>query len=214
MAVELGEQGEQVSDEMDVIVQQVERIRSIINDLLQFSRPGEYSSPISEVDINDTIKATYILIKHDLQKKNIQLKMDLKACPTTASNRQQMQQVLINLIANAVAACSTDGRITIRSRPWKNTGVIITVRDNGSGIPKALTGRIFDPFFSRTQGGSGLGLSVSYSILQGMNAQIAVRSRVEVGSVFHIWLPKYTADYSSSSFDPFSPREAANMIDE
>jgi len=213
MAVELGEQGEQVSDELEIIVQQVERIRSIINDLLQFSRPGEYTSPIGEVDINETIKATHVLIKHDLEKNNIQLNMDLKACPTTASNRQQMQQVLINLITNAVAACSTDGRITIRSRVWKDTGVIITVRDNGCGIPKALTGRIFDPFFSRTQGGSGLGLSVSYSILQGLNAQIAVRSRVEVGSVFHIWLPKYSADYSSNnSFDPFTPREAPNRL--
>ena len=210
MMIELGNDGSKVASEFALIVQQVERIRSIINDLLQFSRPGENTSPIIKIDINVVIRATQVLIKHDLQKKNIELYLDLRATTMVASNRQQMQQVLINLITNAVAACDINGRITIRSRNWKQLGVILSIRDNGCGIPKSLTGRIFDPFFSRTPGGSGLGLSVSYSILQGLNARIALRSRVKVGSVFHIWLPKY--DQSIVSTGDFDPFDAALLI--
>ena len=204
MVAELGSDGDKVANELELIVQQVERIRSIINDLLQFSRPGEYTSLVVKIDINEVIKATQVLINHDLLKKNIELSLDLRATTIVASNRQQMQQVFINLITNAVAACETNGRITIRSRNWKQQGVILSFRDNGCGIPKALTGRIFDPFFSKTPGGSGLGLSVSYSILQGLNAQIAVRSRMGVGSVFHLWLPKYDETTAiTHAFDPF-----------
>ena len=204
MVAELGEAGEQVSEEVALIVQQVDRIRSIINDLLQFSRPGEYSSPVAKIDINEVVKSTAVLIKHDLLQKNIRLRLDLRATSTVYCNRQQMLQVLINLIVNAVAAISSDGRITIRSRNWRAQGVILIIRDNGCGMPEQTVSRIFDPFFSKTPGGTGLGLSVSYSILQGMQAEIAVRSRPGFGSVFYIWLPTMAVQLKQEpAFDPF-----------
>ncbi len=191
LVVELGEAGEQVKDEVQLIVQQVERIRCIINDLLQFSRPGEHLPVRVAVDVNEIVQATELLVKHDLGQKQIQLKMDLRARRRIAGNRQQLQQVLINLIVNATAAVSADGRITVRSRDWRDSGVLLSVSDNGCGIAADLLGRIFDPFFSRTDGGTGLGLSVTYSILQSMNAEINVRSRVGCGTAFFIWIPVF-----------------------
>lgn len=173
-----------------MIIQQVDRIRIIINDLLQFSRPGEYTNTYTKLAINHVIQSTIILIKHDLSAKNILLSLDLRATAEIESNRQQLQQVLINLLMNAIAACDKQGKIIIRSRDWRNEGVMISVKDNGCGIPADALNRIFDPFFSRTPGGTGLGLSVSYSILQGLDAQIAVRSKVNRGTQFFIWLPK------------------------
>ncbi|MCJ8340858.1 MAG: cache domain-containing protein [Pseudomonadales bacterium] len=204
LVAELGEAGDKVSEEVALIVQQVDRIRSIINDLLQFSRPYDYSSPVLKIDINAVVKSTQVLIKHDLQQKNIRLVLDLRASCEVYCNRQQMLQVLINLIVNAVAAINSDGRITIRSRNWRQQGVILSIRDNGCGMSEQIVSRIFDPFFSKTPGGTGLGLSVSYSILQGMQAEIAVRSRPGSGTVFFIWLPNsLPVAKAASQTDPF-----------
>ncbi len=200
MMSELGEAGEKVSDEVELIVQQVERIRSIINDLLQFSRPTESTSELKNLSINDVIESTIVLIKHDLNAKNIRLTLDLKASTVICSNRQQMQQVIINLLTNAIAASRTQGRIIIRSRNWRQQGVLISVKDNGYGIAAEYLQRIFDPFFSKTPGGTGLGLAVSYSILQGLDARIAVKSRPEIGSQFYIWLPTNTSQLAATPF--------------
>ncbi|OUS28179.1 hypothetical protein A9R01_13860 ['Osedax' symbiont bacterium Rs2_46_30_T18] len=212
LVAELGEAGEQVTEEVTLIVQQVDRIRSIINDLLQFSRPGEYLSPLAKIDINEVVKSTAVLIKHDLLHKDIHLRLDLRATSTVYCNRQQMLQVLINLIVNAVAAISRDGRITIRSRNWRAQGVLLTIRDNGCGMPEQIVSRIFDPFFSKTPGGTGLGLSVSYSILQGMQAEIAVRSRPDFGTVFYIWLPDYAPVHKAEpAIDPYTEQLAGSV---
>ena len=191
LVVELGEAGDQVKDEVQLIIQQVERIRSIINDLLQFSRPGDHSPALVPLELNEIVQATELLVKHDLGQKQISLNMDLRASNRVAANRQQLQQVLINLIVNATAAVGQNGRITVRSRDWRNTGVLLSISDNGCGIAADMLGRIFDPFFSRTSGGTGLGLSVTYSILQSMNAEINVRSREGHGTTFFIWIPAY-----------------------
>ena len=198
LVAELGDAGDQVSNEVGLIIQQVDRIRIIINDLLQFSRPGEYTNTYTTLAINHVIQSTIILIKHDLSAKNISLTLDLKASTEISSNRQQLQQVLINLLMNAIAACEKQGEIIIRSRNWRNEGILVSVKDNGCGIPCDYLNRIFDPFFSRTPGGTGLGLSVSYSILQGLDAQIAVRSKVNRGTQFFIWLPNCVSENQHS----------------
>jgi two-component system NtrC family sensor kinase len=190
LVAELGEAGEKVSGEVELIVQQVDRIRLIINDLLQFSRPQSYQVPLKPLFVNDVVHSIHVLMKHDLNVKYIQLNLDLKASLTINSNRQQLQQVMINLISNAVNACSRFGCITVRTRNWGDKGVLVSVKDNGCGIPGDIIKRIFDPFFSRSEGGTGLGLSVSYSILQGLGAQIAVHSNQQRGSQFYIWLPR------------------------
>ncbi|MEH6651087.1 MAG: cache domain-containing protein [Motiliproteus sp.] len=214
MVMELGDAAEPVKRESELIIQQVYRIRAIINNLLQYSRPSDYLAQLTPMDINRVINDTLMLVRHDLAKNSIRLRLDLRASRTLHGNPQQYQQVLINLIVNAVNAISkgsaigltagsnsgstigsnsgsatgrNKGVLTIRTRD-RADGVMVLVSDNGCGIDQAILPRIFDPFFTRTKGGSGLGLSVSYGILERYGAQIEVRSRPNVGSTFFVLL--------------------------
>ncbi len=184
---ELGSEGDIVKQETDLIIQQVYRIRSIINNLLHYSRPADYQTLWSDVNINDVIKDTMVLIHHDLDQRNIKMNFDLKATKNICGNHQQFQQVLINLIVNAIHALDTDGKITIRTRNWREEGVLMVVRDTGCGISPEIMPRIFDPFYTQTKSGTGLGLYVTSGILNHFGAEIMVRSRVGIGSSFFIW---------------------------
>lgn len=189
IVAELGDQLAPVKTEADLIIKQVYRIRSIINNLLQYSRPADYEAYDAAVDLNQVVHDSLMLVRHDLDRKQINVGLDLRAGNRVSGNHQQFQQVLINLIVNAINAASAGGDITIRSRDWKGRGALLLVRDNGCGIAPDILPRIFDPFFTKTNGGTGLGLSVSYGILQRYNAEIEVRSRPGVGSCFYIWFP-------------------------
>ncbi len=205
MTAELGENAAGVEQETRLIIQQVYRIRSIINNLLQYSRPSDFQNYSMPVEINQVVNDTLVLVQHDLERKKVELKLDLRATNLVGGNHQQFQQVLINLIVNAMNAISDQGAITLRTRNWKNKGVLMAVRDNGCGIKPGILPRIFDPFFTQTNSGTGLGLSVSYGILQRFEAEIEVRSRVGVGSCFYIWFsPKIQIDLDSDDRDIFA----------
>jgi len=184
---ELGEQAKPVERETELIIQQVFRIRSIINNLLQYSRPESFQEAWSDVDINNVVNDTLALVQHDLSRRKIRLNLDLRSKFMVKGNHQQFQQVLINLLVNAMNAQKKEGKITIRSRNWKDQGVLMVVKDSGRGIKQETLPRIFDPFFSQTSGGTGLGLYVSSGILNRFGAEILVRSRVGVGTCFYIW---------------------------
>lgn len=184
---ELGKDGISVKQETDLIIQQVYRIRSIINNLLHFSRPSEYQAFWSDVNINEVINDTVVLVHHDLEQRNIKLNFDLRATKNVCGNHQQFQQVLINLIVNAMHAQDGEGKITVRTRNWRDEGVLMVVRDNGCGISSDKISRIFEPFYSQTKSGTGLGLYVTSGILNHFGAEIRVSSREGVGSCFFIW---------------------------
>ncbi|RDE19571.1 HAMP domain-containing protein [Motiliproteus coralliicola] len=187
---------EPVRRESELIVEQVYRIRAIISNLLQYSRPNDYLAQLSPMQVNQVVEDSLVLVRHDLAKKSIRLRLDLRADMTVKGNPQQLQQVLINLIVNAVNAIQVQlkdspgaGEICIRSRN-RGEGVLLLIRDNGCGIDSEILPRIFDPFFTRSQGGTGLGLSVSYGILERVGGEINVRSRPGLGSSFFVYLPQ------------------------
>jgi signal transduction histidine kinase len=125
---------------------------------------------------------------------NITTKVNLDdVLPPVFIDEHQIQQVLVNLITNAVQAMSSGGRLVISSRPGKNgDSVEIGVADTGKGIPPEFLPHIFDPFFStKGDGGTGLGLSVSYGIIKNHKGDIRVESKVGVGTTFTIELPLY-----------------------
>ena len=185
---ELDECGIDAQADIEIMVQQVERIRSLINDLLLLSNPNIDVLPGRPIDINELVKATNILVKHDLFAKNLSLVFDLRATSAVLGSRQKLQQVLINLLVNAIAASDDFAQIKIQTRHWRNA-VILLVTDTGCGMSAAILERIFDPFYSHTRGGTGLGLSISYSLLQSQGAQISVHSTPSSGSTFCLWLP-------------------------
>ncbi|NQZ54185.1 MAG: cache domain-containing protein [Piscirickettsiaceae bacterium] len=184
---ELGENAKPVEQQTKLIIQQVYRIRAITDNLLQYSRPEDYQVASAVVNINEVINDTLALVQHDLKQQKIELNLDLRSTVSVSGNHQQFQQVLINLLVNAMNAQETAGMITVRTRNWRDQGVLMVVRDNGRGISAEALPRIFDPFYTQTKSGTGLGLYVSSGILNRYGAEILVRSRVGVGSCFFVW---------------------------
>lgn len=196
----LGKHMEPVQDEIELIMQQVYRIQEIVNHLLQYARPDQYASYVEETDVNTVITDTLKLVRHLQDRNRASISLDLHASLSIEINPQELEQVLVNLITNAMHALpDVGGKITISSHNWEDKGVVISVRDNGCGIEEEQIGKVFNPFFStREQGaGTGLGLSVSYGIIRRYGGNITVTSTPGEGADFRIWLlqkPVYVED--------------------
>ncbi|NLI80928.1 MAG: two-component sensor histidine kinase [Deltaproteobacteria bacterium] len=172
---------------------QVERCASITQGLLTYSRRSK--SAKQTFDINGSVSETVALMKRWAGTTGVSLETDLdERLPPFHSNRFQLDQVLVNLIANALDAHEgkRHGIIHVITR-WdsKRNGVEITVADTGVGIPSENLDRIFDPFFSTKPSGkgTGLGLSITFSIVKELGGDITVRSTVGEGSEFRVFLP-------------------------
>ncbi|HXY53508.1 MAG TPA: ATP-binding protein [Nitrospirota bacterium] len=177
---------------MSKVEEETERIRKIVKNLLDFSKPKD-AHP-KEADINAVIQKTLTLMQNMIDVSNVETTVNLySALPHVYVDEHQMQQVLVNLITNAVQAMSAGGRIVISSRLGKGgESVEVGVADTGKGIPPEFLPHIFDPFFStKGDGGTGLGLSVSYGIIKNHKGDIRVESKVGVGTTFTIELPRY-----------------------
>jgi two-component system NtrC family sensor kinase len=193
LTAELGDAAKPVSREIDLIAQQVDRIRHIVTGLLQFARSEPASGAIEDVDVNWLIDDVRPLVEHGLRARGIVLETELAATRGVPVNVFDLEQVLVNLIGNAANAVADGGRIEIGTRDWEQGGVVIAVRDDGAGIPEDQLRHIFDPFFTGRPGhGMGLGLSVSYGLVQRYGGRITVASRVGMGSTFEVWLPAHT----------------------
>jgi len=168
--------------------------------LLQYARPDEFAGYIQHVDINVLVNDSLKLVNHLKNEKNFAITLDLKATTAVEINTQECQQVLVNLIINAVYALpESNGVVTIRSRDWKNKGIMISVEDNGSGMTEEMLKQVFNPFFSTkaTGKGTGLGLTVSYSLMRRYGGNITVESQQGKGTEFSVWVlaePKLMED--------------------
>ena len=171
---------------------ETERIRGIVGNLLDFSKPKKAS--LGATDVNVLINKTLKLVQNMLDISNVDLHLRLsEGLPHVFIDDRQVQQVLVNLIVNGVQAMADNKNLTIMTKLGKaDEFVEIWVKDTGRGIPPEYLPHIFDPFFStKDGGGTGLGLSVSYGIIKNLNGTIRVESEVGVGTTFFIELPIY-----------------------
>ncbi len=175
---------------MNTVLQECERIRIIVQNLLDFSKPK--TADFSMADINGLIRHACKLVQNMLDVSCIECRLTLgENLPLLLMDRNKIEEVLINLFTNAMHAMTCGGFVSITtSLDEKGDYVIIEVADNGSGISEEYLPQIFDPFFS-TKGteGTGLGLSISYSIIKNHNGKIDVKSREGGGTIFVISLP-------------------------
>jgi PAS domain S-box-containing protein len=165
------------------------RVQKIVRQLLDFSQ--QHEPEFSPANINDVVERVLVLTEHALAAKKIRLDRQLQRdLPALMVDRHMMEQVLMNLVLNAVQAIKDGGAITIGTQA-RDGSCEVTVEDTGCGIPAHVLPHIFDPFFTTkgTGEGTGLGLSVSLGIVERHGGQILVESEVGKGSVFTVRLP-------------------------
>lgn len=193
--------GSELKKDLEVIVAETMRIREIIKELLGFARAEEPERKI--LDINQVITETVSLLKYEaaLHEVAVKVHLDSKLPPIKAAPGQ-MKQVFINIIVNACQATKPGGSLTITSKlDGQGKFIVIDFTDTGYGIDVEHLNRIFDPFFSTKEQrmeveegsglrtGTGLGLAVSYGIIEMHGGTIEVKSEVGKGSTFTVKLP-------------------------
>ena len=171
------------------IEEHVERARKVVHGMLGYARKME--PRLEDVDVNDTLLQTVALLGNYSRINNIDIETSLSNdLPIIAGDQAQLQQVFLNLITNAIDAVGRDGRVDVISRV--EDGMIhVDVRDNGPGIPEDRQRKVFDPFYTtkETGRGTGLGLWVSYDIVQKMGGTIRLESKEGEGSTFTVSIP-------------------------
>jgi PAS domain S-box-containing protein len=173
---------------MNTIGLHVERIAKIVRSLGDFARISSSEKrlfPLAEI-----IDRTLSLVKYDRRFKEVSVALDLGDTPPLRVSPDQMQQVFLNLLLNALDAMPHGGRIEVSARKV-DSAVEIAVRDTGCGVDESIVDRIFDPFFTTKPfgKGTGLGLSICYGIIRDHNGTIDVRSRRGEGTTFTIRVP-------------------------
>jgi signal transduction histidine kinase len=189
----------ELRSDMQEIIQAIkigsERISRVVTSLKDFARLDESVHAVP-IQINDVVKNTLTIvgaqIRKSVAKVNVQLAENLPLIP---GHFQKLEQVVANILVNAANAIPVKekGLITVSTKFIKHLdAVVIEIEDNGMGMEKPVIDRIFDPFFTtrRDSGGTGLGLSVSFSLIKEHNGKIGVLSRPDLGSRFAIFLPK------------------------
>jgi len=174
---------------IEKIVKQTFRASEIVNNLLNFSRTG--AAEFAAVNLNEIIEETLTLVAHPFRSGQVSvLKTFEEQLPPINGSTNRLQQVFLNLFLNARDAMPAGGMLEVRTSS-RNGSVEVEVTDTGVGIPGENLRRIFDPFFTTkaTGRGTGLGLSVSYGIVQEHKGRIEVRSTPGKGTSFHLEFP-------------------------
>lgn len=191
------------------VQEQVKRLDSFVNNLVQFARPGQIN--VSDVDVEGVIDKVLFLTMLQLDKKKIAVtKLDGDELSLVQGDAGQLQQALLNIVFNAIDAMEEGGTLTIQSQLMtvstitsihkksikpsciqKNSMVKISISDTGDGIDAESLEKIFNPFYTTKCKGTGLGLSISHRIIEQHGGAITVKSSLGVGSVFTVLLPVY-----------------------
>ncbi len=174
-------------ESLDTIYFHVNRVSGILKQLSGFSKMP--AGDTRECNINEIIETSVNLIQYDKKAKSITMTKHLDPnLPTVMADGNQLSQVFVNLILNAVDAMPEGGELTI-STETRDHKVVISFRDTGVGIKNEDKAKIFDPFYTTKEKGTGLGLAVSYNIIKKMNGTITVDSEIGKGTTFTITLP-------------------------
>jgi len=190
----LGPDASKVRAEMKLVDEQIERMRLIVTQLLQYARPTEFAGYVEALDPNRLVEESLVLAGHQLSRSGITVHHDLRATRQPAVNRGEMQQVMVNLLVNAIQVMPQGGTLTLRSRDLADaagSAVQWSVEDTGPGLSPELLSELFKPFVTRRKDGTGLGLWISRNLVEryGGTLQASVRTDGVSGAVFTVRLP-------------------------
>ncbi|NPC75738.1 GAF domain-containing protein, partial [Corallococcus exiguus] len=198
---------------LDVIVEEVNRLNGVVTAFLDYSRPLKQN--FGPTDLNEVVTRTMRLIQNDMPPTaELAVELDLRL-PRAEGDAEQLKQVLINLVQNAVQALGPQpGRITVRTEKPERFGdlrsaggefVEVRVSDNGPGIPADQQPHIFVPFFTTKQKGTGLGLAICQRIVKNHGGSISVQSKAGEGTTFIIRLPALPSEQVEGALPDGTP---------
>ncbi|MCE0492524.1 sensor histidine kinase [Vibrio salinus] len=184
-----------IESEIQIIFSQIDRIKSIIYSLLQYSKSSSNSNYSSVIqDINPIVFESITLTNTGSNKKNIQFKVHCWATKKVLIDKNQLLQILINLELNAIDAMNHHGDILVSTHDvfddnGEPTGVVVKVTDKGCGIDRRNINKIFDPFFTTKKEGTGLGLAICKDLVNQMDGKINVSINEQNETIFTVFLP-------------------------
>jgi two-component system NtrC family sensor kinase len=182
-------QKDQVIRYYGLMMNAIQKIENVVDGLLNFSRQDDYN--FKPFNLHKTINRALALVEYKLEKSKIEVKTNFdEKIETCVGDSQHIEQVIINLILNAIDAMPRGGTLSVFSF-CQDSVFSIVIKDTGDGIPSDCINKIFDPFYTTKEPGkgTGLGLSVSYSIIQKHGGDISVESEVNKGTKFTVSLP-------------------------
>jgi PAS domain S-box-containing protein len=176
-----------LSQYLDVAKGEIVRLDYIITQFLEAIRP--VPPQLKLISLNDVVEKTVELLRPELNNRGLNVKTQLAGrLPAAPLDPAQMQQVLVNLVKNAMHAMTKGGTLTLQTGA-SAYGVWVSVADTGGGIPQEQINRIFEPFFTTKKRGTGLGLMIVQRIVRAHEGRIELESHVGRGTTFRIWLP-------------------------
>ena len=186
----LGADASRVGAELQLADEQIERMRLIVTQLLQFARPTEFAGYVANVDVSEALEESLMLVGHLHAASHVKVVREFASDRTAAINRQELNQVLVNVLANAIHAMPNGGTLTLSTRDWDDDGIEVSIADSGPGMSEELIADVFKPFVTRKSGGTGLGLWISRSIVERYGGDIRASNRSDGvrGAVFSVLL--------------------------
>ena len=174
------------------------RVAKIITDLKDFAKQSSIMDK-QPLQINQAIMNAIRLVGATLKKAGIEVQLDLDPdVPLMEGNLHNIEQIVLNIVINAVQAVNHDNGLIKISTGYQDRDkrILLTITDNGKGIDPSISNKIFDPFVTdkQAEGGTGLGLSVTYSLVQAYNGEITFQSRKGKGTTFTVYFPTVTQD--------------------
>ena len=211
--------GDAPRQHLRIIHEQAGRAGRIVRNLLTFVRKG--TTEQTPVDINDVVERTTMLVKYEIRLREIELVAKLHPLPAIVmGDPHELQQVLLNLLTNAVHALAElpagrPRRITIETARVENR-IILAVRDTGEGVPPELVANLFTPFFTTKPAGqgTGLGLSLSYGLIQAHGGTLAYEEGPDGGAEFTIELPAGELPTSGATAQPAERKRRILIVDD
>jgi two-component system NtrC family sensor kinase len=174
---------------LQIIINETKRCKTIIQGLLNFARETEPNK--IDTDINEIMKSALGIAENEFRLKHVHIDTQLsKSMVKTPLDKNQLLQVFLNILLNALEAVGDNSRIRVQSHVnSKQEKIVVEIADNGCGIAPSDIQKIFDPFFSTKSNGTGLGLAVSYGIIKSHEGDIRAYSELGKGTRFVIEVP-------------------------
>jgi len=189
----VGDKAKDGETEFRLIDEQTERMRQIVTKLLQFARPDEYSGSQESSSPGEVFSDCMPLVRHMIRKNEIEVTRNQNSTRPVRMSRTELQQVLVNLMVNAIHAMPGGGTLSLACKDEDRAGVagvVVSVADTGTGMAPEVAARIFDPFYTTKHGaGTGLGLSITHMLVDEVGGTVSLDTAPGKGTSFLLWLP-------------------------